>query len=813
MGEARAVRAHGGPGVAARAYCVLAAILGVAGCVLFVATHPFGLAPPLAGLALYTAAIVRRRDLWLLALPALLPVVDLAPFTGMIYLTESDALVLATLAVAGVQALGGTVSATGSTRSWRFGPIQWLLVAAMTASYVVSTHWRVLFELPLDPALLVGYASPLNGPRLAKGFLFALLLLPLLAVAFRRDPEGAGRRLAAGVLCGVLAVSLAALWERLAYTGFTDFATDYRTTALFWEANVGGAALDGWLALSLPFLIGAAWQTRSDTRLLGLAVLLALAGYAVFTTFSRGLYGGVVVGAALTLWLLWRPRARSTSGVAVRTVVGIAVALLAAGAIWLMAGVFQGGGYRGLAAWVGLAGVVYAAGPMVPRAQGGLWAAAAFAVLGALASFAALLWLPKGVYVIYAVSVAVFFMLALLPGRATGEALRARAALGCAGWVAVNAVLVSAYWGGPTAFAPSLAAAAALLLPLVGARMHAALAWRADLRGMIFGAMVVATAAGAVITLNTYYASERLAAIEKDLAGRKLHWAITLALPAGAHENWVGIGTGQFAERYFWHAADARPGSHSLVTDGYGDVLRLGGPRHTLGFGELYRVSQRVVRDAEPPFAIEARVRGPEGDAGLHVELCRKHLLYDLYSCAHQAMRVPGSGEWETVELALERQNLGGASGLFGRGLVLSIANPGRQLVDVAHLSVRDARGRELVENGGFDQGTARWFFTSDRHHLPWHAKNLWLHYLVEHGWFGLAAFTVLTLAALFRVALGGAARHPLAPALAGGFAGFFVVGAFDSLVDVPRLALLFFLLTFAAMGLRGPSASRPLSG
>ena len=54
---------------------------------------------------------------------------------------------------------------------------------------------------------------------------------------------------------GLLGVALATLWERLAFTGLLNLSTDYRTTALFWEMHVGGAALDGFLALTVPFAL------------------------------------------------------------------------------------------------------------------------------------------------------------------------------------------------------------------------------------------------------------------------------------------------------------------------------------------------------------------------------------------------------------------------------------------------------------------------------------------------------------------------------------------------------------------------------
>jgi hypothetical protein len=81
----------------------------------------------------------------------------------------------------------------------------------------------------------------------------------------------------------------------------------------------------------------------------------------------------------------------------------------------------------------------------------------------------------------------------------------------------------------------------------------------------------------------------------------------------------------------------------------------------------------------------------------------------------------------------------------------------------------------------------------------------MWLHYLIEQGWFGLLAFTALCLIALYRVLFGRASGHPLAPALAGALIGVFVVGAIDSLVNAPRMALILFLVLFVALAIRQP--------
>jgi hypothetical protein len=111
-----------------------------------------------------------------------------------------------------------------------------------------------------------------------------------------------------------------------------------------------------------------------------------------------------------------------------------------------------------------------------------------------------------------------------------------------------------------------------------------------------------------------------------------------------------------------------------------------------------------------------------------------------------------------------------------------------------------DVDGRDVIANGNFADGMTHWFFTSDRYHLPWHIKNLALDVLFDQGAIGLALFALLVIAAAWRVAFGAAAGNPLSPWLAAGMAGFVVVGMFDSLVDVPRLAFLFYWLLAVAM-------------
>jgi hypothetical protein len=120
-------------------------------------------------------------------------------------------------------------------------------------------------------------------------------------------------------------------------------------------------------------------------------------------------------------------------------------------------------------------------------------------------------------------------------------------------------------------------------------------------------------------------------------------------------------------------------------------------------------------------------------------------------------------------------------------------------------VSLIGPRGRNLIENGDFANGTARWFIVSERIHLPWHIKNMAFNVLFDQGAVGLLLFVLLVGGTLWRLTAGHARRHPMAPFLTASLVGFLVVGAFDSLLDVPRVALAFYLVLFAGLALEEP--------
>jgi hypothetical protein len=290
--------------------------------------HP--LAPGFVSLAFAVCclAAARWRDAWLWALPAALPLLNFAPWTGWTVFDEFDLLVLA--AVAGGHArlawraprAPSSLPTRASSQSRRLLPagrtlpaLPTLIALLFAAGLIALARGGSACGVAVDAPLCT---DPWNGLHVFKNTLAAALLLPLLLGAMERSADASLQRFAHGMLLGIVVVVAAVLWERAAYPGLWDFSEPYRTVALFWEMRVGGAAIDFYLALALPFVAWAVASAQTPARWLVAAALAVLFDYACLTTFSRGVYLAAFGGLA-TLALLasrrptpsahWRRRA------------------------------------------------------------------------------------------------------------------------------------------------------------------------------------------------------------------------------------------------------------------------------------------------------------------------------------------------------------------------------------------------------------------------------------------------------------------------------------------------------------------------
>ena len=332
--------------------CLLALLCLLAGLVL-AWQHPLW---PTVALALFygwVVAVAWRPWLWLFVVPACLPFLNFWPWTGWQAFDEFDLLLLGALAGGYAHSViqgraGGVLTVNKPPRIFTSGNSG--LLFALTLATVVSLVLGLVSAGLLDDKVDLSFAasqgltyeSVWNVLRVAKSFFFALLFAPLWALALQTEAsrKRAQNLFGSGMLVGLTVVSLVALWERAAYPGWLEFSTRYRTTALFWEMHVGGAAIDAYLVIATPFLGWALGSTRRRALWAGLAVLAILTCYAILTTFSRGVYLAVMiplVWMALSAWVRKRglslrnatsSAAARINGASWRSKAGFALALL-----------------------------------------------------------------------------------------------------------------------------------------------------------------------------------------------------------------------------------------------------------------------------------------------------------------------------------------------------------------------------------------------------------------------------------------------------------------------------------------------------
>lgn len=803
------------------------------GALVLAAHYPLGAAWALPLIAGCIGASWFRPSAWML-LPAVVPAIGLAPWTGWITFEELDMLVLACVAGGTArmawpgddadQLLRGSRGGAGSRR------IPGALAAAFVMSILLALGRGFIDAGGLRFGWFQGYLEPMNSVRLAKPFLLALLILPLWQSASGHNADRANALLVRAITLGLSLAALFTVWERMAFTGLSDFSSDYRTTGLFWEMHVGGAALDGFLALTIPFAVLALIRDRSRTGLALSVAGLAFATYACLTTFSRSVYLAIPLAllAFLLLMKLQRPGPAGATESASPTLahgadtelapvkgifeIGIAIALIAGfaiSAIW----VFHGAGYRGMAAMLGSAAILL---PLAGRARelpASKWLSATVLAIILAALALALDWLTtKGSYLAWGLS-------ALMAGaalwwprarRATSDAATT-VALGGFASLLVCTALIAWHWGGQPGLVATLPPLAGLLAAGAGACITRKAWWPASRTShlAVIAAMCVAAASIGVVSGGAFM-SNRFSTGERDLDERLAHWRLGRGMLLAPAEWLFGKGLGRFPANYFLIGEpDQHPGDYRIKSDGNRNYLTLTGGLHTNGWGEIFRVTQRIGEPGEGA-TVTGMVRASQ-DATLHFEICEKQLLYGQNCVGKDVTIKAAPGTWQPFTAQMRGDSIPSRGDWFApRIIAFSMAMDSRgRLIDIDKVQLVTRDGRSLLANGQFDHAMAHWFFSSDKHHLPWHMKNMFLHLTFEQGVLGFGLFTLLLGIAVWRTSVGGARDHPLSPAIAAGLIGFATVGLFDSLLDVPRVAWLFYVLMLIALTLAPCNAAR----
>lgn len=244
-------------------------------------TIHFPVQPMLLGLFLLGCGIVAwSKPLAIIALvPAALPILDLAPWSGRFFLDEFDILLLITLTIGLVRT---PIKATASVFD---GPLK-LVLGLVLLSYAISTL-RAFIPVPvLDENSFSSYFSPFNALRISKGLVWAILFVALYCRIATRN-RNVFRWFAWGMVLGLASTVAIIIHEKLLFGGVFNFQDEYRATGPFSAIHTGGAYIEGYLSTAVPFLILLTVRTKSLLQRIAGCTLLLATTYALMMTVSR----------------------------------------------------------------------------------------------------------------------------------------------------------------------------------------------------------------------------------------------------------------------------------------------------------------------------------------------------------------------------------------------------------------------------------------------------------------------------------------------------------------------------------------------
>jgi hypothetical protein len=304
---------------------------------------------------------------------------------------------------------------------------------------------------------------------------------------------------------------------------------------------------------------------------------------------------------------------------------------------------------------------------------------------------------------------------------------------------------------------------------------------------------------------------QRFATTTQDLLHRVEHWRdATAVMDDGWHTRILGQGVGRFPERYYWVKQQAKDVGGFVFRQEEGNTfLRFAGAHDV-------RLGQRVALQPSQAYRLTLDVRTRDPEADLHLRICHRYLIHPTEwnpSCVDLGQRVKATrGQWQHLEFDFNSGDLGSLELELQSPLVLELANrreydmnmKPQTMLDIDNLYLQHAAsGQELLRNGNFEHGIDHWFGYYDFNHLPWHIKNLWVNVYFELGIAGLISFVLLlitSLRGLLTQSSGGADGDAFSIAVLLALVGFVAVGTFGTMLDIPRVTFLFFLLLLSGL-------------
>jgi hypothetical protein len=306
------------------------------------------------------------------------------------------------------------------------------------------------------------------------------------------------------------------------------------------------------------------------------------------------------------------------------------------------------------------------------------------------------------------------------------------------------------------------------------------------------------------------FMSERLASAGQDISSRMEHWKSGVGLLKRPADWLLGKGLGRLPANYAAQVpfeefpGDARHRVETPAGQATQQFVTLYGPKTQAQLGGVFELTQHVALTDAGGYRVQLAIRVRQ-TTRFELFVCERHLLYDR-ACQAAFLHVAPAGgtepfAWQHKTVLLKGPRLGPERWFAPRLKMFSISvvDAGGQ-ADVDNIVLTSRRPQNLLVNGDFATGLSHWFPATQSYFVPWHLDNLLLEVLVERGGLGLLAGLLLIGYALWHLVLGRARLQPLAPYVAASLVAVLLVGLVSSVMDVPRVAFLFFLLIFLAI-------------
>jgi O-antigen ligase len=294
------------------------------------------------------------------------------------------------------------------------------------------------------------------------------------------------------------------------------------------------------------------------------------------------------------------------------------------------------------------------------------------------------------------------------------------------------------------------------------------------------------------------YFKARLAAARADWDYRILQSTTAIAMMNKDLQTTLwGMGLGTYPAIFYQkNPLGIKPAAYRFEMNNDNLFLRLL-PGSPLYFGQWLGIG------AADKLSIALSLRATERGT-VNVYLCEKTLQYS-FRCATHRFDVDASESWteRKAELDIDQAGLGIArrNWLVRRPIELALSNTSRTgSIDIDNVRLFNGRGNNIIMNGDFSRGMDRWFFTVDNL-VPWQAANQWVQLYLEQGWSGIVSFMGFVAWVLWRLLQQTFSGDWLRGIVFAALVSFLFIGLFGFLFDTPRMAMMFFLVSFVFAG------------